>query len=324
MEQLQPIRREYLRAFVDYLDRSEKTTRTYLANLRAFFAWTSYSGISTPTREDLRRWREWLQTEHKGIKLDPVTGWAYTGKRTRCSAATAGQYLQTVKQFFRWTAAAGIYPDIAADVRVPRVDHTRHRKEALAPEDVRAVEAAILATDGTEEQRRRLYAMFLLAVNAGLRCVEISRANRSDLEIRRNQAWIYVTGKGHSEADTRKALAPDVYRAIRDYLRIRTDASPALFVSTGNRSGGQRIAPTTISTMLKRALRAAGYDSDRITAHSLRHTAGTAVQALTRDLYATQHYMRHASPATTEIYLHNDTEEIDAQIAAELFKYYHA
>ena len=33
--------------------------------------------------------------------------------------------------------------------------------------------------------------------------------------------------------------------------------------------------------------------------------------------------MRHANPATTEIYLHNDTERQEAQTAQELYNLYH-
>ena len=67
----------------------------------------------------------------------------------------------------------------------------------------------------------------------------------------------------------------------------------------------------------------AGFDSERITAHSLRHTAGTNVQEITGNLYLTQQYMRHANPATTEIYLHNDTQKQEADIAQRLYNHYH-
>ena len=176
------------------------------------------------------------------------------------------------------------------------------------------------------EQGKRLYAMYQLAVNAGLRTVEISRANVGDLEQRNGRCCLYVWGKGHSEADTRKPIAPEVYAAITDYLQSRSDrptASSPLFVSTGNRAGGKRIATTTISTMLKKAMQQAGFDSDRLTAHSLRHTAGTNVQELTNNLYTTQQYMRHSNPATTEIYLHNDTEKQTAEVAQQLYNLYH-
>ena len=67
----------------------------------------------------------------------------------------------------------------------------------------------------------------------------------------------------------------------------------------------------------------AGFNSERLTPHSLRHSTGTAVQGLTGDLYATQKYMRHSNPATTEIYLHTDTEKQEAGIAQSLYNLFH-
>jgi integrase len=167
--------------------------------------------------------------------------------------------------------------------------------------------------------------MYLLAVTAGLRCVELSRARVQDFQTVGGRSFLYVWGKWQSEANQKKALAPEVASAIREYLRSRKDkptANSPLFVSTGNRSGGRPIASTTISKMLKQAMQAAGYDSVRLTAHSLRHTAGTAVYELTHDLYQTQRYIRHSSPITTEIYLHCQDDNQDSELAGRLFKYY--
>lgn len=312
--------------FVQYIDRGEKTTRVYLGNLRQFAAWLRYNEIRRPVRADIAAFRSWLASEHDAITLTP-DGWTYRknafGEQIRisCSAATVAQYLRAVCQFFRWTASAGLYPDVAANLHAPKVRTDQHRKDFLTPAEVAEIEASIKAGPGTEEQRQRLLAIYLLAVTAGLRTVEISRANVKDLETKGGLTWIYIWGKGRSGPDQRKALAPEVADEIRAYLGKRRTGP--LFVATGNRSGGQRLASTTISTMLKRAMQSAGYDSPRLTAHSLRHTAGTAVQDITGDLYATQRYMRHASPATTEIYLHNETELREAGIAARLYEHFH-
>ena len=67
----------------------------------------------------------------------------------------------------------------------------------------------------------------------------------------------------------------------------------------------------------------AGYNSERLTAHSLRHTTGTTVQEMTGNLYTTQMYMRHANPATTEIYVHTDTEKAETEISKRLYNFYH-
>lgn len=339
--------------FIAWIDRGEKTTRSYLTNLRQFAAWLKYQGIAQPERADILNYKAWLIIEHEAIQLDPesVTGWSYrtdsTGQPLKiiCKPNTAAQYIRCVCQFFKWAAANGLYPDIAVNIHAPKVNNSRHKKDYLKPKDVLNIEnsitqhtadkkkaAALSYKDAagklqrTDEQGKRLFAIYLLSVNAGLRTVEISRANIKDYEERDGQAWLYIWGKGRTEADQKKALAPNVAAALKDYLSSRTDkptSTSPLFVSTGNRSGGQRIATTTISTMLKRAMQQAGYSSDRLTAHSLRHTAGTAVQNLTSDLYTTQKYMRHSNPATTEIYLHNETDKQEADIAERLYNHYH-
>lgn len=331
--------------------RIDKTTRSYLTNLRQFAAWLKYAGVKAPTREDVLLYRNWISAEHDAIALDPVAGWTYRRDpagnviRISCKPNTTAQYIRIVKQFFRWTASEGLYPDVAANVKIPKVRHDVHRKDALEPADVLQIERSMAHraqlqeaqakesdkdTAGrilrSQEQGKRLRAIYLLAVTAGLRTIEISRLNVKDLETKGGQAWIWIWGKGHTEPDQKKALAREVAEAVKEYLASRSDrptGSGPLFVATGNRSGGERLASTTISAMLKEAMKAAGFNSERITAHSLRHTAGTAVQDLTGDLYATQRYMRHANPATTEIYLHNNTDRQEAAIAQQLYDLYH-
>ena len=339
--------------FIAWIDRSEKTARSYITNFRQFIAWLKYAAIRNPQRQDIISYRQWLTAEHEAIKIDrqSVTGWKYrtdsAGNRLRitCKPNTIAQYLRSVCQFFRWTAANNLYPDIAANIHAPKLRHDRHSKEALTAPEVLAIEKSIVqrAQERTQaaqdaqkdtagrlqrstEQGKRIYAMYLLAVNAGLRTIELNRANVKDLVTKGGQTWLYIWGKGHTEPDQRKPLAPEVAAAVKEYLKSRTDkptGNSPLFVSTGNRSGGKRIATTTISTMLKRAMQEAGFDSERITAHSLRHTAGTNVQEITGNLYATQLYMRHSNPATTEIYLHTETEQAEAGIAQQLYNLYH-
>lgn len=339
--------------FIAFIDRSEKTTRTYLTNLRQFMAWMKYSATPRPARQDIISYREWLTAEHDAISLDlqSARGWQYRTDsagnpvRVSCKPATVKAYLQSVKQFFSWTAANGYYPNVAANIHGPKITEA-HKKDALTAAEVLQIETSIAAAAAqrtaaagdaakdksgrvqrSTEQGKRLYAMYLLAVNAGLRTVEISRANIKDLETKGGKAWLYIWGKGHSEPDQKKPLAAEVKAALDAYIESRTDnptGNSPLFVSTGNRSGGKRIAPTTISTMLKRALQQAGFDSDRLTAHSLRHSTAQNVMEITgRNIYQTQQYLRHSSPKTTEIYLENDTAAQDERIAALLYRHYH-
>lgn len=343
---------QWLESFIDFIGRPGKTTQTYITNLKQFFAYLRFKLIDNPQRKDIINYRDYLASEHRPIKLDPsaAPGWSYQSSRpdtVTLKANTIKAYLQSVCSFFKWTAAEQLYPNIAANIHAPKVNNQTHRKEALTLRQAATVEnsiieaaesrrAEILTGSGKDiigklqrntEQNKRIYAIYMLAVTAGLRCIEISRLKIKDLEAIDGRFYVWIYGKGHGDADTRKAIAADIYAAITDYLSSRTDAYTAnsyLFVGSGNRSHGEAIRPDTISKMIKSALKEAGYNSDRITAHSLRHTAGTAVQELTGDIYATQHYMRHANPATTEIYLHNQTDKKEAEIAEQLLTAYRA
>ena len=347
-----PMRPELIDRYISFIDRSGATQRTYITNLRQFAAWLAYREINRPERSDIISYRQYLSTEHEAIKYDSTDphGWSYrTDNRgnhlvVKCSAATVKIYLQSVKGFFRWTATAGIYPNIADNVHTPKVS-AEHKKRALEPADVLAIEKSIRqrAQEATEtasqadkdaqgrterasEQGKRLYAMYQLAVNAGLRTIELERANVRDLELNGGVAYLYIWGKGRDEADQCMPLANEVYEAIREYLDSRSDrptANSPLFISTGNRSGGKRIAARTISQMLKKAMQGAGYDSDRLTAHSLRHTAATNVLEATNDLLLTQQYMRHRSLNTTRNYLHRNEEQRKLLAAQEGYKRYH-
>lgn len=276
--------------FMDYTDRKDTTAKGYFTCIRQFVKWLERNDIRQPEREHIKAYRDYLASS------DLATG-------------TQAQYLRAVKHFFRWTASEGLYPNVADNVHGAKVRHDIHKKDALRREDVPQIANTI---DRSTESGKRLYAMYLLCVICGLRTIEIHRADVGDLKTVGGTTYLYLQGKGHDDKDAPVLLIPEVNEAVQDYLSNRsakvTPKSP-LFTSTSNRSKGGRIATTTISTMLKEMLVNAGYNSDRLTAHSLRHTSGTGAHKAGIDLYGVQHLMRHCDPATSEIYIHDDDHE---------------
>lgn len=342
--------------FIRWIDRGPATTQSYINNLRQFAAWLKYKGITRPQRQDILSFRDYISGEHDAISLAPKTaaGWIYrvdqNGEPVKIclKPSTIAGYMQTVCQFFRWTAASGLYPDVAANIHTPRIIRDKHRRDYLKPAEIETIEKSIEAKaeektkqvagkhkdtagriERSTEQGKRLYAMYELAVNGGLRCVELSRANVKDYETKGGRACIYIWGKGHAEPDQKKILAPGVAAAINDYLSSRKDnktGNSPLFVATGNRWGGKRLAASTIGKMLKKALKDAGFNSDKLTAHSLRHSAAMGVLSVTNNnIYESQKYLRHENPATTEIYLHETEEQENQQadIAEQIYKLFH-
>lgn len=290
---------ELFRRFIAYTDRVPTTVKGYVTCLRQFLKWLQAEGITRPQRDDILAYKEYLNGETFGR----------TGQEP-LKTGTKQQYLRAVKHFFKWTASEGIYPNVADNIHTAKVQAGGpHKKDALGREDVAIVADHI---DRSTEQGRRLYAMYLLCITCGMRTVEVSRANVEDIKTLGGRTYLYLQGKGHQEHDQPVLLIDEVKDAIKEYLESRSDkytSKSPLFVSTSNRSKGKRIAPTTISTMLKEALVEAGYDSDRLTAHSLRHTSNTGAYRATHSLLLAQKHARHVDPATTEIYVHAEERE---------------
>lgn len=291
-------------SFVEYCSVKESTMKGYIVCLKAFGKWLQENNVYSPTRGDIREYVRFLDNS----ELKP-------GTRT--------QYLRAVKQMYSWATDEGLCREnIARGVKGNwKQNRKYHKKDAISRYDVQVVAATI---DKETEQGKRLYAMFLLSIVCGLRDVELSRANVGDIKTVGGRTYLYVWGKGHDEPDEPVWLIDEVMNVINKYLESRTDnptGKSPLFVSTSNRSKGKRIAPTTISTILKDMLKSAGYDSDRLTAHSLRHTSGTGIYKATHNLYLTQQHLRHANPETSEIYMHcEEREERDTE--QRVYDYY--
>lgn len=293
-----------IESFIEYIDRKDSTVKGYFTCLRQYAKWLNDNGIrlDETTREDVKAYRDYLASSGLAV-------------------GTQQQYLRAVKQLYKWAASEGRYPNIADNVHGAKVRHDSHKKDALGREDVAKIADTI---DRSDEQGKRLYAIYLLCITCGLRTIEINRANVEDIKTVGGKTYLYIQGKGHDDKDAPVLIIPEVKEAINDYFQSRsekvTPKSP-LFTSTSNRSKGGRIATTTISTMLKTLLVNAGYDSDRLTAHSLRHTSGTGAYMATGNIYLAQKHQRHADPATTEIYIH--AEERDTRTTEQqVYNYY--
>ncbi len=154
-----------------------------------------------------------------------------------------------------------------------------HKKDYLTSDQIKSILAKI---DRNTLIGKRDYALLLLALTDGLRTVEISRADVSDLRNNGDTEALYIQGKGRLEKDEFVKISFEVAEAIREYLMFRdngktvekTEGRP-LFESCSDRSVGQRITTRSIRWIIKERMEAAGFDSARLTAHSLRHTAIT-------------------------------------------------
>lgn len=269
--------------YIAYLDASPKTAETYSKELKQLFRYFGAHNITRPVREDLISYREYL-------------------KNTGHKPTTVQNYITAARLFFTWTELQGIYPNIAAHLKGAKLDR-EHKKDYLTSSQVKEILQQI-PLDSVKGIRD--YAILLLMVTGGLRTIEVSRANIEDLRTVGDATVLYIQGKGREEKTEYIKISAPVERAIRAFLRLRNDISPQapLFISCSNNSAGQRLSTRSISGIVKARMKAAGYDSDRLTAHSLRHTAVTLSLLAGKDITEVQQFARHANIETTMIYNH--------------------
>ena len=286
--------------FIDFVDATPKTIQTYTRAIRQFAKWLEAHGITQPTREDVIAYREELKAEHK--------------------PSTVQNYITAVRLFFQWAEREGFYSNIADHIKGAKLDKN-HKKDYLTSRQVKKVleQAKEESIEGL-----RNYAILVLMFTGGLRTIEVSRANIEDLRTAGDNTVLYIQGKGHEEKTDYIKLMPEVEDAIRAYLKARgaSDNKEPLFTSLSNNSKGARISTRSVSGIVKEALVNAGFNSDKLTAHSTRHTAVTLALMGGQSLQEVQQFARHTNIATTQIYAHNldrAKNQCEATIAKAIF-----
>ena len=274
---------ELYERFLAYLDASPKTIATYNRAIRQFMKYVEEHEISQPTRETVLAYREELKVGHK--------------------ASTVTSYIVALRLLFQWTAQEGFYPNIAEHVKGAKLTK-EHKKDYLTASQIKDIMASI---DQSTPQGRRDYAIFALMVCGGLRDIEVHRAQVQDLRTLGDSTVLYLLGKGREDKAEYVKVPPVVEKAVRSSLADRESVKPndPLFISLSNNSKGKQISTRSISGLIKDILKKAGYNSDRLTAHSLRHSAVTLSLLGGEKLEEVQQFARHKNIATTLIYAHS-------------------
>ena len=300
VESTQAITEDLYGRFIAYLDASPKTVETYTRAIRQFAKWISFNGISRPTREDIIAFRDELKEDHK--------------------PTTVQNYITAVRLFFQWTEQEGIYPNVAQHIKGAKLDKN-HKKDYLTSRQVKKVleKAKEESIEGL-----RNYTILALMFTGGLRTVEVSRADIQDLRTAGDSTVLYLQGKGHEEKTDYVKIMPEVEDAIRAYLTARgtVEATEPLFTSLSNNSKGARLSTRSVSGIVKTALNNAGFTSDKLTAHSARHTAVTLALVGGQSIQEVQQFARHTNISTTMIYAHNldrAKNQCEATIAKAIF-----
>lgn len=279
-------------AFLADLDLSESSRDTYSRSMRQFISWleeTGREGRVDLLREDILAYKDYLT-------------------RTK-SSYTVSLYLTTVRKLYQYLESRRIYPDVTRGIRGSKKPKG-FRKDSLTPDQLRL---ALSTMKRKSLEGLRDYALFNLMARTGLRDVEVSRALAEDIRQESGQAVLWIQGKGRDSKDDFVLLTKEALKPISRYLKARGSlpGDAPLFCSHSDRNSGQALTTRSISRIIKQALRSIGLDDQRLTAHSLRHTAISLSIKGGASLQQAQAMARHTDPKTTLVYFHN-LERIEA------------
>lgn len=232
----------------------------------------------------------------KAVKASDISDFVL--RHSHGMAVKRAQLMTTAfRSFFRFLFQKGeLQADLAASVPTVADWRLSTVPKYLTPEEV---EHMLKACNRSKATGRRDYTILLLLARLGLRAGEVVALQLEDINWRAGE--ILVRGKGLLH--DRMPLPADVGEALASYLR--RDRPPCqtrrVFVCTKAPRRGFA-GPSTLTTIVRRALDRANLHPEFKGAHLLRHSLATSMLRSGATMGEIGEVLRHRAPDTTEIY----------------------
>ena len=252
---------------------SSETLKNYMNVLGKFSIWLN-KPVETVTKNDIRMYLMSIATGKKPSTMNTIT------------------YI--IKGFFTWLEEEEIISKSPAR-KLETTKLPKRLRKSLTIEELERLRIAC------KTDRERCLIEFIFAT--GCRVSEVVRVNVEDLNL--NDNTLKIIGKGNKERVVCFSNKTKVY--INNYLQIREDNNPALFVYERKPYG--RLQKRGIEVIISKIAKRAGFDKS-VYPHLLRHTMATLSYQAGADLTTIQHLLGHTSPATTQIYSEQDMDNI--------------
>jgi site-specific recombinase XerD len=293
--------RELIDSFAQFLnvdvaagDASDDTIKNYLCQTEKYFQWCDRYNIAPikATSDDIKQYRRWL-VEVKHYKPATIAFKLIVVRRLYAAAVEKGLIANN--------PALGVSPP--RECRDP-AERITYLEQPEVPHLLNAIP--------TDLSIASLRDRFLVAVMTmeGCRTVEMHRLGMRDIIRRGKNVGLRVKGKRSLRI---VPLVPDLVKLLELYLEARRQAGEELspetpiFISVARNNFGHRLTRRSIQRIVDKYLTATNLKHNpgrTLSAHSLRHTAGTLALRTGSDLRQVQDLLGHADPRTTAIYAH--------------------
>lgn len=277
--------------FLEYLEieqnRSQKTIANYHHYLMRLVEFAGDLEVSKITTETVRKWRLWLN------RLRDVGG-------DEISITTQNYHLIALRSFLKFCAKRDI-----ESLPPEKIELARTKRKQVTFLTVDELEALFAQPDVQTVIGLRDRTILELLFSGGLRVSELVNLNKEHVSTKRKE--FSVRGKGQKDRPIFMSEAAAYW--IDEYLKKRTDSSPALFIRYGgakeaDTSGDYlRLTPRSIQRIIAHYAKLAGI-TKKVSPHTLRHSFATDLLMNGADIRSVQTMLGHSDISTTQIYTH--------------------
>jgi len=220
------------------------------------------------------------------------------------SIRTRNARLAAIHSLFAYAALR--HPEHAASIqRVLAIPPKRFDRMLVTYLTEPETNALLAACDRSTWTGRRDHAMFLLAIQTGLRVSELIGLTCADIVLGRG-AHVHCIGKGRKQRRT--PLLPATVAVLKVWLAERCGAGsdPLFPTSTGRALSRDAVERRIAKHTTDAAERCTSLNLKQVTAHTLRHTAAMRLLLSGVDITVIALWLGHENVTTSQIYLHAD------------------
>ena len=269
--------------FSEAADRSPATIKAYHYFLGDFVRFMNSLGAKMPS----------------DVKEEHVVEYVIH-KRKTCNGVSINTCYKHIRAWFNWMEARKlIKKSPLAALKTPTLPRTVIKP--LTTEQLQSM----LACCTPYFNGIRNKALILLIYDSGLRRNEVTNIRLEDIDLKRGA--IKVMGKGARERYV--AMGQATRQAIMDYLYLREDSLPWLFV-TQLKDRPSQLLPNSITQAIQTIMSRAGITGVKQGPHTLRHSFATAAIRNNANLFYVQSLLGHSKLDMTRRYAATvDSEE---------------
>ena len=237
-----------------------------------------------------------VQKEPERISVNDIRIYLYKYQKEHgISNRTLDCRRTIICSYFGWMASEEYIIRNPA-INMHPIKYERKHKRAMSQLDLERVRLAC--------ETKREKAIVEVLYSTGCRVTELERLNISDVNFETKEVMLFGKGSKHRTS----YLNAKAEVALKDYLSIRTDDNPALFVYDRKPYG--RLKKSGIEFLIRKMMKRTSGITTHVTPHIFRHTTATTALDRGMSIVDVSKLLGHTRIETTMEYITTNSDSV--------------